>query len=87
MGADMDSMTATEAITKRDEERQREVLHKRIQWFMEKHAPIDVRYNAEFQADFMMVVQDIHRDASTHTHELLSRSLAAMPPPYIKSET
>jgi len=82
----MTNITATEAVTKRDSEFQRQALHNRIQWFVEKHAPEDKREAAEFHADFMIVVQDIHRDASTHTHELLSRSLAAMPAPVIKTD-
>jgi len=58
-------------------------LHRRVQWFIEKwtkHFDLNKRESAEFSADFTLVVQAVHRDASRTTHELLTRSLSAMPP-------
>lgn len=74
--------TATEvAMSARDRERDERSLHERMRWFSEKYTEgMDKRAAAEFHADLMMVVQAIHRDASRETHELLKRSLAAMPP-------
>ena len=73
-------MTATEAINAYNEESRRDILNRRLECFFEKHAPDDKLAAAGFYADFMMVVQEIHRDANMHTHELLRQSLASIPP-------
>lgn len=73
--------TAQEAAQADREERD---LHRRVQWFIEKWTKdldLNKREAAEFSADFTLVVQAVNRDASRTTHELLKRSLAAMPPP------
>ena len=42
---------------------------------------LNKRDSAEFMADLTLVMQAVHRDASRETHALLTKSLAAMPPP------
>jgi hypothetical protein len=71
-------MKATDLV---DQGRDETILHQRMQWFFEKYAPADKRDAAEFQADLMMVVQAVHRDASRHTHDLLGKALSLMPWP------
>lgn len=66
--------TATAAAAERIEDR---ILHDRMEWFFKKYAPADKYEAAEFHADLMMVVQAVHRDASRHTHDLLTRALTA----------
>lgn len=59
-------------------------LHRKMQWFVEKWTTsmdLNKRNAAELSADLAIVVQAVHRDASRHTHELLAKSLAAMPSP------
>jgi hypothetical protein len=83
---DKENMTATEAKILVAENDTQRALHQRVEWFTEKWAPVDRRNNAEFAADFMMVVQAIHTDANRHTHALLTKSLAAMPASIFKVE-
>lgn len=76
--------TALEAMQKQvqanNDERD---VHRKMQWFVEKWTTsmdLNKRDAAELSADLAVVAQAVHRDASRHTHELLARSLAAMPP-------
>lgn len=58
-------------------------LHKRVEWFVEKWTTamdLNKRDAAELNADLVMVVQSVHRDASRETHALLTKALMAMPP-------
>ena len=58
-------------------------LHKRVQWFVEKWTTamdLNKRHAAELNADLVIVVQSVHRDASRETHALLTKVLMAMPP-------
>jgi hypothetical protein len=75
--------TATAAALAKDRDRDMDerALHQRMEWFFKKHAPADRYEAAEFQADLLMVIQAVHRDASRHTHELLAKALSAMPMP------
>jgi hypothetical protein len=75
----MMAVTATEMAARRDADLDERALHQRMEWFFKKYAPADTREAAEFQADLMMVVQAVHRDASRETHALLAKALAAMP--------
>lgn len=76
--------TATEAaMAQREREIDERTLHARVKYFVEKwttQMDLNKRDAAELNADLMMVVQAVHRDASRETHELLKRSLAAIPP-------
>lgn len=68
----------------READRDERALHRRVQWFVEKwttQMDLNKRDAAELSADLVLVIQDVHRDASRTTHELLRTSLAAMPPP------
>ncbi len=59
-------------------------LHRKMQWFVEKWTvamDLNKRDAAELAADLAIVIQAVHRDASRDTHALLTKSLAAMPPP------
>ena len=77
--------TALDAMQKQSEaDRDERELSRRVQWFTEKWTvamDLNKRDAAEFAADLVMVVQAVHRDASRTTHELLAKSMAAMPPP------
>lgn len=82
-----DNMTAGEAISARSQaDGDERSLHRRVQWFVEKWTTaldLNKRDAGEFAADFTLVVQAVHRDASRETHALLAKSLAAMPPTFI----
>ena len=64
-----------------DKELAQRELHQRMEWFCRHHTPSDPREAAEFHADFMMVVQAVHHDATRELHMMLMRALAAMPNP------
>ena len=74
--------TATEAMQERiGREQDERSVHAYMRRFVERWtADLDKSAAAEFQADLTLVLQAVHRDASRDTHELLRRSLAAMPP-------
>lgn len=90
----METMGGMQTATSiNSENRQRDLeersLHALVQRFTEKWTTkmdLNKRDAAEFGADLVMVVQAVHRDASRETHALLSRSLAAMPPPVFVTE-
>jgi len=76
------------------EERQRDLdersLHGRVQWFTEKWATqmdLNKRDAAELNADLILIVQAIHRDAGREYHALLKTAFAAMPPAVFFPET
>ena len=77
--------TAAERLqAKRNVEIDERSMHARVKWFSEKwaaHLDLSGRETAEFHADFIMVVQAIHRDANRTTHELLMNALASAPIP------
>lgn len=79
----MESKTATE-ISMEEMERSRDerMLHDCIEHFVEKWAPRG-RDNAEFHADFVRVVQVIHRDASRPFGKMLKKALEANPLSYL----
>lgn len=83
--------TATEAMQEKIAADQDErAVHRRVQWFVEKWTTsmdLNKRDSAELNADLVMVIQAVHRDASRETHELLRRSLAVMPPPVFVTKT
>lgn len=72
--------TATSIRQDTDAHRNERLLHARMEWFTNKYQPVDRREASEFQADLLMLIQAVHQDASRHTHKLLEKSLAAMPP-------
>lgn len=76
--------TSLEAMQAKSEaDRDERALHRRVQWFVEKWTTsmdLNKRDAAELNADLVMVIQEVHRDASRTTHELLRNSLAVMPP-------
>ncbi len=78
------SITATEAIGQSQADRDERDLHRRMQWFVKKWT-MALDFNkcdaAEFSADLTLLIQAVHRDAGRTTHELLAKSLAAMPAP------
>lgn len=74
--------TATESMA---EARERDIdersLHSRMKWFTHKWtAELSSRDASDFNADLLMLVQAIHRDANRETHALLTKALMAMPP-------
>lgn len=78
------SITATEALQRqREQDLDERSLHRKVQWFTEKWTialDLNKRDAAEFSADFVTVVQAVHRDANRETNALLTRALSAMPP-------
>jgi hypothetical protein len=78
-----DSITATQAATQREADIDERSLHRKVQWFTEKWTTaldLNKRDAAEFSADFVAVIQAVHRDANRETHNLLTKALMAMPP-------
>lgn len=76
------SITAKEAMERRASELDEQSLHRRVRWFVEKwtnHLDMNRHDTAELNADLVMVVQAVHRDASRETHALLTKALMAMP--------
>lgn len=81
-----DSITATEALKQREADIDEQSLNRKVQWFTEKWTvamDLNKRDAAEFVADFVTVVQAVHRDANRETHALLVSALAAVPPSII----
>lgn len=74
--------TATE-IADDEASRDERTLHKRVQWFTEKWTvamDLNKRDAAEFAADFTMVVQAVHKDATRDINPILTRIMMSMPP-------
>lgn len=77
----MADQTATSIASKdREREMDERTLHGRMKWFTEKWAMAQQEAQSEFQADLLLLIQAIHRDASRETHALLTKALMAMPP-------
>lgn len=81
--------TAAEAMKRLDTARDEREMNQRVKWFIDKWCErMDASREeaSEFSADFVMVVQSVHRDASRETHDLLYKALSALPPPpiYVK---
>lgn len=58
-------------------------LHRRVQWFCEKWTTaldLNKRDAAEFTADFTIVVQSVHRDATRDISAILTKIMMAVPP-------
>jgi len=74
--------TATESMMDvRDRDMDERSLHGRMKWFTEKWtAELRSGDAGEFQADLLLLVQAIHRDANRETHRLLVSALSAAPP-------
>lgn len=73
--------TATETARENMErERDERSLHAAAQRFLKKWNPDHKDDALEFQADLLLLVQAVHRDAMRETHALLKNALAAMPP-------
>lgn len=73
-----------EMQAKSEADRDERALHRRVQWFVEKWTTsmdLNKRDAAELNADLVMVIQEVHRDASRGTHALLRNALAVMPTP------
>jgi len=77
------NLTATDAAKQHEQDQDERALHRKVQWFTEKWTTamdLNKRDAAEFSADFVTVIQAVHRDASRETHALLTKALMAMPP-------
>ena len=73
--------TATETVSESmDRERDERSLHTAMRRFTKKWNPDHKDDAMDFQADLLLLVQAIHRDASRETHALLMNALAVMPP-------
>lgn len=73
--------TATEALREAMErERDERSLHAAMLRFTKKWNPDHKDDALDFQADLLVLVQAVHRDAMRETHALLTNALAAMPP-------
>ena len=80
------SITAAEALGQREADFDEQSLHRRVQWFVDKwtnQLDLNRRDASELNADLLMVVQAVHKDASRETHALLTKALMAMPAPSI----
>lgn len=73
-------LTATQISVKElERDRDERHLHAYVERFVKKWAPKDRDENAEFHADFISVVQVIHRDASRPFGAMLEKAMMAMP--------
>jgi hypothetical protein len=82
------ALDAAKAASEAD--RDERALHRRVQWFVEKWTTsmdLNKRDAAELNADLVMVIQEVHRDASRTTHELMRNTLAVMPPVQFVTKT
>lgn len=73
-------MTATEALEQNGRDSDERALRHYVEHFIRAWAPPEPHAAAEFQADFLLVVQAIHRDASRPLQKALTVAFAAMPP-------
>lgn len=74
--------TATEVAQDQATRDERE-LHRRVQWFTEKWTvalDLNKRDAAEFAADFTLVIQSVHKDATRDISAILTKIMMAMPP-------
>lgn len=74
--------TATE-VARDEASRDERDLHRRVQWFTEKWTvalDLNKRDAAELTADFALVVQAVHKDATRDISAILSKIMMAMPP-------
>ena len=58
-------------------------LHRRVKWFVEKWTTgldLNKRDAAELSADFTVVVQAVHRDATRDISAILTKIMMAIPP-------
>lgn len=77
----MTGKTATELMMQdRDSWRDERIVHDYMERFVKKWAPSDRNEAAEFHADFLSVIQAVHRDAARPMHDALTKAFAAMPP-------
>lgn len=81
------SVTAKQTFDKRAEI-ERRILNRRIKDFVERWAPHGRGDNSAFSADLMMLVAEIHRDASQPMLEVASAAFMMRPlePVLVKSE-
>lgn len=82
----MTNLTASEAANEHEKMHGERVLHARVEWFFKKWSEefdLNRRQSAEFNADIIMLVQEVNRDASRYTHDMLAKALAVMPAPSI----
>lgn len=78
--------TATQVMNEHFEKNRSERdLHRYMQHFTEKWSPEDRQKAAEFQADFLTVVQAIHSDALRPMSDALERAfrVASMATPFV----
>lgn len=78
-----ESITSAEVIARQEQHLDEKVLHKRVQWFTEKWTTaldLNKRDSSEFAADFTMVVQAVHKDATRDISAILTRIMMAVPP-------
>ena len=78
----MTMKTATE-IGNDEAARDERDLHRRVKWFVEKWTTgldLNKRDAAELSADFTVVVQAVHRDATRDISAILTKIMMAIPP-------
>jgi len=84
--------TATE-VANDEATRDERALHRRVKWFTEKWTTaldLNKRDAGEFAADFALVVQAVHRDATRDISAILTGIMMTIPPQPIfvkKSDT
>lgn len=73
--------TATEKLLKRDDANMdARMVHDAMERFSYHWAPSEPRKQAEFQADLLLLIQAVHRDAARPFGDMLTKAIAAMPP-------
>ena len=73
-------MKATDSLLMQQDRITQAPLHDYMEHFAEKWAPTDRRENAEFQADFLRVIQAVHRDAMKPMEKARTAAVSVMPP-------
>lgn len=75
----MEKTTAQAMKEQFEKNRTERDLHRYMQYFTEKWSPEDHQKAAEFHADFLAVVQTIHRDALQPMTDALTQAFCAAP--------
>lgn len=74
------SKTATEMLKRDDADMDARMLHDAMERFSYHWAPSEPRKQAEFQADLLLLIQAVHRDAARPFGKMLENAMALMPP-------
>lgn len=76
-------MKTTDILQMQEDRRAQAALSNYMEQFTRRWAPHDRRDNAEFQADFLLVVQAVHRDAMKPMEAAMTAAFSSLPPMFL----